>query len=146
MPTFLTGTNRGWVKKLQSPAGAAGAIVSGVDIMSCMITQATVSEQCNVQVLHTLGQHVFVYVFGDRVGDMGVGGLAYFDCDGQGNHGVGNAIAWYRQNKVSNSGKRVSVTLGGTNFEGYLTSFRATAQRPEDALVEFFLGFKLIPD
>jgi len=146
MPTFLSGTNRGWVKKLQPPAGAAGAIVNGVNITGCLLTRAAVAESCNQQFQHTLGNHIYVYSFGDRIGEMGIGGLAFFDCDLGGAHGVGSALAWYRQRRLAGSGEKVSVTLGHQNLEGYLIAFRADTSQPESALLEFFMSFAMIPE
>jgi hypothetical protein len=148
MPTFLSGSNRGWVRKLLPPAGAVGAIVSGIDINSCLITRVVVAEQTNHQFLHTLGNHIYAYVFGDRIGELGIGGLAYFDCDQRKSHrhGVGDALQWYRNHRLSRAGERISITVGGENLEGFLTGFRAETQQAESALQEFYLTFALIPD
>jgi hypothetical protein len=148
MPTFLSGSNRGWVRKLLPPAGAVGAIVNGLNITSCLITRVVVAEQANYQFLHTLGNQIYAYVFGDRIGEIGIGGLAYFDCDlgfAQ-RHGVGEALRWYRNHRISRAGERISITVGGENLEGYCTAFRSETQRTEDALQEFYLSFALIPD
>ena len=147
MPTFLEGSNRGMVKRVLQP-GEHGGIVSGDipnHLQSCLITRVVASEACNTQFAHMLGNQIYVYVFGDKIGELGIAGLSYFDCDAGHEHGVSKAIQWYRARKVSRRAGQLLVTIGTTSFRGYLTDMRLDTPKPDTNMVEFFLSFKMVP-
>lgn len=144
MPTFLKGETRGLVKRIAGPPGVPGGLVSGINIEHCLITRVTASQRTNQQFVHTLGNRVYLYVFGDRMGEMGVGGLALRDCEADG-HGFQNAAAWYAERRVSRNPELVFVTVGEQNFEGFLTGFNMDTSNGDSNLLEFFLTFALLP-
>lgn len=146
MPTFLSGGNRGRVHKVSTPSGSFGTIVTGMSMANCLITRVIVSQSTSHQFVHTLGNRIYVYVFGDRMGEIGVAGLAYFDCNGGGNHGIGSVIDMYRSKKVSSSGSKGSITIAQKNCQGYLVGMRMDTARAEENLIEFYLQFALVPE
>lgn len=146
MPMFLRGGNRGWVRRVQAPSGSPGVIVTGLTLANCLITRAAASDSCSFQVQHMLGDKIYVYSFGDRVGDIGIAGLAYFDCRGGGRHGIGSVVDWYKKNKFSKTGRKGSITIAQRNMQGYLVGMRLDSPRTEEGLLEFYLSFIRIPD
>ena len=48
----------------------------GFGLQRSIITRLTVSQQTNIQFLHSLGSQIFVYVFGDRMGTITLSGLS----------------------------------------------------------------------
>jgi len=144
MPAFLLGTSRGYVRSLVPAPGAVGTIVSGVKILRSMITRVGLSMATNTQFLHTLGDMVYVYSFGDRINEVALTGLSFFDCDMPGRHGVADVIAWYRANRVARAPQKIAVTIGGVVFPGYLTSLRVDTSSADSCLLEFQLTFQAL--
>jgi hypothetical protein len=91
-----------------------------------LITRVAVAEQTVAQFQQTFGNNIYAYPFGDSMGEMIVSGMAYRDCDLPATHGLDWLTRWYRLNKVSRSGRLISVTIGMVNYDGYLLGFKPT--------------------
>jgi hypothetical protein len=113
-----------------------------------IITQLKVDQTCGVQFLHTLRDFIYVYVFGDRIGEMNVSGLSFWDhCDAPSFHGIEYVNAYYLNNRVSGRATPVVVVLGlGTPFIAFLTNFSFDYNDPEQQIAQFRLGLHVIPE
>lgn len=124
----------------------------GSAVMNAIITRCVVSQQGNFQFLHTLGNYIYVYVFGDRMGQMGISGLAFQNlitspgfCNG-GGQGVSQILAFYNANRIANRPTPVKLTLGtGPTLQGFLTQGSADLSEPYDLIWQFDFQFSLIP-
>ena len=76
-----------------------------------------VAQQANFQFLHTLGSDVYVYVFGDRIGQLSLSGVAFASGCGNavtpvsgqpfaGDHGLVGMNDWYKDNRISRRRER----------------------------------------
>lgn len=116
-----------------------------------IITRITVSQQVNLQFLHTIGALVYVYVFGDRMGSINLSGLSFAaDCPGQtqlgGVHGAELLYAWYRQNKASSRQAACRVMVGRVPFDGFVTDFTADVVEPATLLVQWGMALRVLPE
>lgn len=133
-------------------SGIPGQLVSleswgGFDGFRAIITGIGIREGANVQYLQTLSRVIYVYVFGDRIGDMVVSGITFsHGCDGPG-AGIEAVRNYYRQNRVTNRVSPVSLTLGAsTTFVGYLDRSQIAVQDVEHRFFNFSLPMTQIPE
>lgn len=147
--------NRGRVVRLNDPAAQASiGFVSVKDApirfteQRSIITRLMLDQHANVQFLHTLGAHVYVYVFGDRIGTMGLSGLSFNSpCGGLApDLGVEQMLTWYRTNRVSSLGKPVRVLIGSTPFEGFVVASTEDVVDPETGLVQWGVQLQTLPE
>lgn len=122
----------------------------GGNSMNAIITRCTVSQQGNFQFLHTLGNYIYVYVFGDRMGQMSLSGLAFQGACGpnaKNSAGITNVLQFYNANRIAGaSGKPVQVTLAtNPTLQGFLTGGSCDLSEPYDLIWQFDFQFSLIP-
>lgn len=116
-----------------------------------IITQVTLAQKANVQFMHSMGAHVYVYVFGDRIGQVGLAGLAFADAclpDGSpaaARHGAELMLRWYRENRVSTRRAPVQVMIGDTAVDGFLTDFTTAVADPGNLLVQWNATLMSLP-
>lgn len=108
-----------------------------------IITQAAIVQQGNYQFLHTLDETIFVYAFGDRIGDLQVSGIAFMkDCNSD-TSGIDAAINNYNKNKISARNSPVIVAYGANNpFRAFLTDMNVELADPERMLGQWTYRFK----
>lgn len=150
--------NRGRVQVLDRPGTglSPGSIVQvpgwgGFFGFKAIFTNIEIAEQGNYQFLHTLGNHIYVYVFGDRIGTFGLSGLAFYDnCVGAapfGRIGIINVINYYRQQRLAVNPSPVLITINpDAVFRCFLVGMRGRVMNPNLRMFQFQLSFALIPD
>jgi hypothetical protein len=115
-----------------------------------IITRLTIAQQTNFQFLHTLGQQIFIYSFGDRIGQMTVSGISFFRrCDegAQSQIGIEKVLNFYARNKLSRRQDPVSVTLGrDITIQGFIQGSRADVIDPKQNLFSFSFQIAVIPE
>jgi len=130
-----------------------------------IITRIGLSAAGNYQFLHTIGNDVYVYVFGDRMGQIQIHGISFQgDCmtgggggirglvptqttpTGAGRHGFELLYDWYENNRLAAKLSPVTVTIGrSTIFKGFLTSLTGSVQDPIHRTIEYSLTIATIP-
>jgi len=121
----------------------------GFDEFKAIVTRVTVSSQGNYQFLHTLGGDVFIYVFGDRVGQLSVSGLAFDStCDDPaGSIGVERVFSYYNSNRVAARKTPIKVTIGlATTVKAYLIGLGADVADPKSRIWQYNMQLALIPE
>lgn len=150
----VTGANQGVVQMLgPGPASDPGSIRiqlwPGFVSFKSLITNLTIQEQGSYQFLHTLGDNIYLYLFGDRIGQLGVSGLCFgASCSNPGvtAHGVNIVRNYYLNRKISTSQARTDVFLApATILPCYMTGFRAQVADPAMNMFQFHLEMALIP-
>jgi len=113
-----------------------------------IITQFTVVQQGGVQFMHTLRDFIYIYVFGERIGQMSINGLSFFtSCESSPCHGLEYVNQYYLENRVSESATPLTVVLGcGTPFFGFLVGMTMDLSNPEDIIGQFKLDLRVIPE
>ena len=119
----------------------------GFNQFRSIITRVATNERGNFQFLHTLGKVIFVYTFGDRVGDILVSGMAFSGgCGGDG-LGIEAVHRFYRQNRIAVRPTPLTITIGtGTTLVGYLVGLSTDVANAELRIYQFNMTLSLIPE
>lgn len=113
-----------------------------------IVTRVTVAAKGNFQFLHTLGGQVFIYVFGDRIGQLSLTGIAFDSICGDpaGVLGVENIFNYYAQNRVANRRAPIRITIGATtSLRAYLLDVMADVADTKSRVWQFTLVMALVP-
>lgn len=150
---ILFQSKRGRVVRLEDPAAQCQTQLYSLDpdisfdASASIVTRFTMSQQVNVQFLHTMGAHVYVYVFGDRIGSISLSGLSFACVCDQSQSGAEAAFEWYKQNRVSKRREPVKVTIGNaTPVEGFVTGFTEDVVDPATNLVQWGVNIVTLPE
>jgi hypothetical protein len=112
-----------------------------------IITRVVVSQQVNVQFLHTLGALVYIYVFGDRMGQVTLSGLSFAcTCPDDTLLGAEQMLLWYRTNRASNRAFPIRVLIGNYVIEGFVTGVTEDVVDPTTSLVQWGVTINALPD
>lgn len=123
-----------------------------------IITRVAMSHACNFQASHMIGNDVYLYVFGDKLGNIQIAGLSMaVDCgcvvgsQGQSmqslGHGIEMAYQWYLRYRVTKERKPVTVTIGNsTTFQGILVSMDVNTLSEENFLIQYTMTVQTIPE
>jgi hypothetical protein len=130
-----------------------------------IITRIGISAAGNYQFLHTIGNDVYVYVFGDRMGQVQLHGLSFMasedECSGATGphptphivgaggtkHGFELLFEWYTTNRIAARRDPVRVTIGrDTNFKGFVTAVIGDVQDALHRTIQFQMTISLLPD
>lgn len=116
-----------------------------------IITGVSLQHQGNVQFMHTLQEFVYLYIFGDRMGDMMVSGVSFSRTCATGistiqAHGLEWVHSYYLFNRVALRARPVSLVLGLTTvFQGFLVGSGIALNDPQQGLGQFTLKFAVLP-
>ena len=102
----------------------------------------------NVQFTHTMGDDIYMNVFGNRMGTMTIKGIAFsaYECKDTDEHGVIEYIDWYKDNRVSKKLAAIVVTVGGKEaIDGYLIGASYNTDDTEHWLVNYQLQVATVP-
>lgn len=161
MPNVFTGAPVGSAVALPDGTRTASVALIHVDAITklatwqqhkAIITSWSFDENVNVQFTHTMGNDIYMNVFGNRMGMFTVNGIAFNSagshagCDGA-PHGIVRIVEWYRANRASESGaQRVKVTLSGADtIDGYLIAANYRANDPVNWTVEYSMSIATVP-
>jgi len=143
-------SNMGVVKALAGPL-VSGSIVSvdgwgGFESMRSMFQRLVMSASCNVFVQHTIGNDIYVYVTGDKVGEVAVEGISVAnDCNGSGS-GFGRVLEFYKANRIVARAEPLQIRISPSSIlRGYLIGLRGELVDPATRMFQFQLSFMLVP-
>lgn len=114
-----------------------------------ILTELSLALDGNFQFTHTCKDVIYVYVFGSRISQMRVSGLAFSDSCAAGNRtGLEQVLDFYNRNQVASRQTPIQVQIGTTaagRFRGYLTNIRADIVKAEARISQFSLLFHVFP-
>lgn len=158
MPTFFMNNGNGQVGRAvgcQDPAAAGTMRFISLEpaltwrAHTSIITRITVSHQGNFQFLHTIGNDVYIYVFGDRIGQVTISGLSMTkNCGagGDGMHGFEKILRWYKENRIAQRKAPVVVSIGQTPIEGFVVGLTGDAIDPATRIIQYGLQLAVMPE
>lgn len=114
-----------------------------------IITRMTLSHKGNFQLLHTMGNDIQIYVFGDRIGSITISGLSMaYDCTSDdGRHGFEKILEWYQNNRLAARRDPVIVTIGSnTVINGFVAGVTGDVVDPSTRLVQYGLQLLTLPE
>lgn len=155
MPVFFTSggvENRGRVVALGQ--GIPGSVAmslerwQGFQGFKAIFLKASINEQVNAQFLHTIGNNIYAYVFGDRLGTFALSGMAFYDnCTNDSRLGISHVIDYYRTYRMSRRIAPLKITLQKDSvFRCYLLAMSGDTVAPDQNIFQFNLQFALVPD
>lgn len=134
------------------PARAKGVVspegFGGFQGLRSVITSVSLASKGNFDFLHSLGGAIYVYVFGDRIGQVTLSGLCFPDgCDQEGLLGIERLVSdFYSPNRIASRDTIMSVTLGQrSTLKGYLVGLDANLVDTKTRIWEFHMQLAWIP-
>jgi hypothetical protein len=155
MPAFFS-RQRGMVHRVTGQQGSAPMPfqikLDGMDISSgnasarAIITQAGLGQEGSYQFLNTVGETIYAYIFGDRMGELVVSGTAFSAlCAGGAETGIQQVLAEYEKHKISVLGQPVLVNFGDVPFKAFLCRMRAEINDAETHIGQWSFHFQTFP-
>lgn len=149
MASVFTPCNGG-VHKVELDCNDGGAVfqitIDGATI-GLPVTGFAIELQGNYQFLHTVNDFIYLYVFGDRVGELVLTGMGFFGgCEGE-EGGICEIFDFYGYNRVARRKTPIPISIGqcGTLL-AFLTGMRVEASKPETAVAQWVLRFNVLID
>lgn len=145
--SILFAPRSGQVVRILSPTGAAYRLAvrglppgTGLIAQSCRLTGAA-----NAQFVPTLSNKIFVYVFGHRMGELTIGGVAVgVGCSGE--DGTAVLRQFFSANNVSTTGAPIPVRLGnGPAVPAFLVGASVDISNAQTNVGSFSLSFRSLP-
>jgi len=116
----------------------------GVSAQNAALAGVSASTAGNYQFLLTLRNYTYVYVFGERMGDVVVTGIAGLECANF-VHGLTTAITYYTNYRIAATGTALALQFAGYVAVGFLVGGTFQYMNPESRLARFQFNFKTIP-
>ena len=157
-PNGPTRSNRGRVSAVSLPGESLGSVFSldewgGFSQLKAIFTQVGFSRGTNHQLQHTLGSRIFLFTFGDRIGQMRLSGFAFEHACEDGDttqSGLSRVNDFFNRTKLSARSEPLQIALDAvTVFEAYLHDFQCESVSQDGSLrgtYRFTLHLSLIPD
>lgn len=152
MPVLFQSTN-GRVVQLVEPAMQARTLYKLPDSpitfqkQSSIVTRLTISKRVNMQFLHSIGSQIYVYSFGDRIGQASLSGLAFTDvCKQRDQLGAEQMLMWYKQYKASARRDPLKILIGQQTLEAFVIDFSEDVVDPSTNLVQWGTQLMLLPE
>lgn len=137
---------------------ADNVVVIKVDgfVATVPVTGYALELSTNHQFLHSLDEFIYVFAFGDRVGELTLSGIAFTGCvsDAAGpvtDANVDSIYNHYLQNrlgaKAANNMAPTQITLGGATSAkllGFLTGMRLEVPNPANPIAQWVLRYQVI--
>lgn len=111
------------------------------------VTGFALEQNGNFQFLHTVNDFIYVYSFGDRVGELVISGIGFAKtCSSANDAKLCGVLDFYNANKLSKVGN-LSVTLGdcAPPFFAFLTGMRMELQDPRTLVAQWSLRLNVVP-
>jgi hypothetical protein len=140
----------GYVSVISGQAVIPGRIkISGFEPTSALIENISYRQQTNQQFQYTLDGAVYIYVFGDEMGEVQISGVIFpLLCSGQ-TTGMREVLAFYASRRASKSQDLVEVSIGDEIITGFLTGLQVrgmgVAEDPAAALQQYVMGINTLP-
>ena len=123
--------------------------ISGFDPVAALISHVEYNANTNQQFQYALDSSVYVYVFGDLMGNVIVEGISLLSlCSGT-EGGLSEIFEYYNANRLSKNTTPVSVVVGGDTITGFLTGIKVrssgTAQDQETPMHNWAFHIDTLP-
>jgi hypothetical protein len=141
----------GGVLKVVTNCGVQTAVIK-VDgfIATVPITGFTLELGTNHQFLHSLDEFIYVFAFGDRIGELTLSGMTFTNTNTCGSQTAGAApgdiYSFYMANRLSRNLTPAKITINGANTSllGFLTGFREEMPNPALPIVQWVLRYNVV--
>ena len=131
----------------------------GYPAIKAIVTHVGVQSSGNYQFLHSLKEYIYVYVFGERIGDIAISGLIFSEaCETE--NGIADAMApanagsgfeqlasYYLTHRIAHRGAPLTFIVGLTGqatYQGFLVSQKLEIIDPQSQLGQFTMYLKTL--
>jgi hypothetical protein len=105
-----------------------------------MISGISYDQNTNHQFQHALDNSVYIYVFGDLMGNVVIEGRAFpMLCTGEG--GLSEVFDFYAKRRASRSPDLIQVAIGAESIVGFLTAIKLRSQTVAEDPTALFQSF-----
>jgi len=127
--------------------GGAGTSGSPNQLLPIVVTGVGYDQSLNIQFMTTLRKVVYVYSFGDRIGDLRVSGIAFDrNCaDKLSGWGTRSMFKYYRENKAIKDNQQIKIILAGEVIAGSLVGMSLNLLSADNKTMGFSLDIKALP-
>lgn len=123
-----------------APTGPQKMFVPGA-----IITKISYQQQTNSQFQQSLDNIIYVYSFGDKMGNIAINGMAFPRvCSGNQN-GITEVLNFYRQYRISSTVSAVRVTFANEVINGFLVGMSLQTVDTSSGVHAFSLLLRTIP-
>lgn len=115
--------------------------------MNVIMTGVSLRTQVNAQFTNTLRNNIYVYVFGEQLGDFSITGIAPSVFCGQITptyHNLKEVHDFYGNNALS-QGQVVTLNVFGYATKGYLVAMQMDYNKLSENIGTYTLAFKSVP-
>jgi hypothetical protein len=146
----IFGSREGFVAVVANQQAIPGRIkLSGFEPVAVLISGSDFNQATNQQFQHSLDGSVFIYVFGDLMGDAVISGRAFPLICPESVGGLTEVFSYYSSKRASKTPDPVQVIIGDESIVGFLTSLRvrgsSLSEDPNALYHEFSLTVKTLP-
>jgi hypothetical protein len=114
------------------------------------ITGFALELSTNHQFVHSLNELIYVFSFGDRVGELTLSGLCFVgECPDASAGKITTLFSHYLNKRLATNLTPAKITLGDTGSSqllGFLTGIRLDMPNPEYPIVQWVLRYSVIID
>ncbi len=131
------------------PLAIDGASGSWFPSFRALLTEVSLGLDGSFQCAHTLDNLIYIYIFGDRISQMRLGGMTLAaGCPAGGPGGIERILDLYDENRIAARRTPVQVQIGAGSagrFRALMTALRIEVARPEFGLGNFSIGLHVLP-
>jgi hypothetical protein len=143
----LLACRRGTVITIEGCEGIPGTLsVDGFEGKAAIIVAPAVNQKVNAQFQTSLKESVYVYVFGDQMGNIALSGLAFASRCEDDENGIKELFEYYDEYRAAVRKEVVTVTIADKAFSGFLISMDVRPQDPEHMISAFNLAIAVLPE
>jgi hypothetical protein len=128
--------------RLSDPAFPEGSV-------PILIKGADYGQETNHQFQNSMDGSVYLYVFGDRMGNVKIQGMIFPEMCSGGRNGLKELLQFYATNRASVRQDPVIVEAGGDRIRGFLTAVQVldngAAGDPSAPMQEYILTISALP-
>jgi hypothetical protein len=111
------------------------------------ITGFSLDLGTNHQFLHTLDEFIYVYSFGDRLGQLTLSGIGFTECTTQAGGSPSGVFGYYMKNRLARTLTPTTITVAGYGvLLGFLTGIRMDIPNPAFPIMQWTLQYSVILD
>lgn len=120
-----------------------------------IITSVGIQQGGNYQFLHTLRNFVYVYVFGERIAELVIGGAMFLNpCDGEAQDARGSGFEkvyeFYERHRISRNPNPLQITIGAgvgmLSLKSFLVGVAIQAADPASMIGSFSFKLNYLPE
>ncbi len=146
MPDIFN-SRAGYVAIINDPDGTVipGKVsVEGFEPQAALISGINYHQKTNQQFQQSLDNSVYIYVFGDLMGDVEIEGVAFQKLCKSDAEGIIEVLNFYKDNRASRKAEPITVQLGQESIQGFLTALSLKNTALADDPASFMAHYKLL--